>query len=92
MPERADGEAVIGKIAGYCRDQSAGHCAAFGPVVKDQVAALSRQLADKVLAGGEGFILTGGMAPARLVGTGRYQIALDVAWIRIPLFNGHDCG
>ena len=69
-----------------------GHCAAFGPVVKDHVAALSLKPADKVMARGEGFILTAGLAPARLVGTGRYQIALVAAGIRIPLFNGHDCG
>ncbi|AZL57797.1 peptidoglycan-binding protein [Tabrizicola piscis] len=67
----ARGDELTAQIAGFTPDQIAAQCAAFGPVLKDHVAALSLKPSDEVLAGVEGFILTSGMSPAQLSGTAK---------------------
>jgi peptidoglycan hydrolase-like protein with peptidoglycan-binding domain len=67
----ARGDELTAQIAGFTPDQIAAQCAAFGPVLKDHVAALSLKPSDEVLAGVEGFILSSGMSPAQLSGTAK---------------------
>lgn len=73
------GDELVAGIAGYTPAQIAGQCAAFGPVLKDSVAALSLRPADEVLAGVESFILTSGMAPAQLSGTAKVCLGVGYA-------------
>lgn len=72
------GDALAARVAGFTPDQIAQQCAAFGPALKDQVAALSLRPADQVLAGVEAFILQSGMSPAQLSGTAK--VCLSVAY------------
>ncbi len=67
----SNGDALASKVAGFTPDQISQQCAGFGPVLKDQVAALSLRPADEVLAGVEAFILNSGMSPAQLSGTAK---------------------
>jgi peptidoglycan hydrolase-like protein with peptidoglycan-binding domain len=74
----ADGEAQVRNLAGFTPAQIAEQCAAFGPVMKDHVAALSLRPAADVMKGVESFILSSGMAPAQLSATAR--ICLGVGY------------
>jgi peptidoglycan hydrolase-like protein with peptidoglycan-binding domain len=67
----ATGDELAQNVAGFTPDQIAAQCAAFGPVLKDHVAAVSLKPVDEVLAGVEGFILSSGMSPAQLSGTAK---------------------
>ncbi len=74
----AKSEELVGKIQGFTPDQVAAQCTAFGPAMKDHVAALSLKPRDAVAAEVAAFIPTTGMAPAQLVGTAR--ICLGVGY------------
>ncbi|MFN4203331.1 MAG: peptidoglycan-binding domain-containing protein [Tabrizicola sp.] len=74
---------MTAQIAGYTPDQIAGQCAAFGPALKDHVAALSLKPAAAVLEEVEGFILKSGMSPAQLSGTAK--VCLGVGYARDDL-------
>ena len=74
----ADGDKLMAQIAGFTPDQIATQCAAFGPVLKDHVAALSLKAPEAVLTGVESFILSSGMSPAQLSGTAK--VCLGVAY------------
>jgi peptidoglycan hydrolase-like protein with peptidoglycan-binding domain len=74
---------LTAQIAGYTPDQIAGQCAAFGPALKDHVAALSLKPAAAVLEGVEGFVLKSGMSPAQLSGTAK--VCLGVGYARDDL-------
>jgi hypothetical protein len=76
----ADGDALMASIAGFTPDQIADQCAAFGPVLREHVAALSLRPADEVLAGVEAFVLASGMTPAQLSGTAK--VCLGVGYGR----------
>jgi peptidoglycan hydrolase-like protein with peptidoglycan-binding domain len=67
----ASGEELAAKAAGFTPGQIAEQCQAFGPVLKDQVAALSLQPRDQVLQGVQAFVLQSGMSPAQLSGTAK---------------------
>ncbi|MCX7286634.1 MAG: peptidoglycan-binding protein [Rhodobacterales bacterium] len=67
----AESDELTANIAGFTPDQIAAQCAAFGPVMKEHVAALSLKPSAEVLAGVESFILTSGMSPAQLSGTAK---------------------
>jgi len=73
------GDELVSGIAGFTPAQIAEQCAAFGPLLKDNVAALSLRPADEVLAGVESFILTSGMAPAQLSGTAKVCLGVGYA-------------
>lgn len=75
----ADGDALMAQIAGFTPDQIAAQCAAFGPVLKEHVAALSLKPSDAVLAGVEGFVLSSGMSPAQLEGTAKVCLGVGYA-------------
>lgn len=74
---------LTAQIAGFTPEQIAGQCAAFGPALKDHVAALSLKPAAAVLQGVEGFILSSGMSPAQLSGTAK--VCLGVGYARDDL-------
>jgi peptidoglycan hydrolase-like protein with peptidoglycan-binding domain len=74
----AEGDALMAQIAGFTPEQIAEQCAAFGPALKEHVAALSLKPAEEVLTGVEGFILASGMSPAQLSGTAK--VCLGVAY------------
>jgi peptidoglycan hydrolase-like protein with peptidoglycan-binding domain len=73
------GDELTGQIAGFTPAQIAEQCEAFGPVLKDHVAALSLQPAAEVLKGVEGFILSSGMSPAQLSGTAKVCLGVGYA-------------
>ncbi|CAN1565500.1 Peptidoglycan binding-like [Paracoccaceae bacterium] len=73
------GDALAAKIAGFSADQIAEQCAAFGPVLKEHVAALSLKPAGDVLPGVESFILSSGMSPAQLSGTAKVCLGVGYA-------------
>jgi peptidoglycan hydrolase-like protein with peptidoglycan-binding domain len=75
----AKGDELTAQIAGFTPDQIAEQCAAFGPVLKEHVAALSLKPAGDVLAGVEGFILSSGMSPAQLSGTAKVCLGAGYA-------------
>ena len=75
----AKGDELTAQIAGFTPDQIAEQCAAFGPVLKSHVAALSLKPAGDVLAGVEGFILSSGMSPAQLSGTAKVCLGAGYA-------------
>lgn len=74
----ATGEELAAKVAGFSPAQIADQCAAFGPVLKDHVAALSLKPRDDVLAGVSAFVVQSGMSPAQLAGTAK--ICLGVGY------------
>lgn len=74
------GDELTAQVVDYSPDQIAEQCAAFGPVLKDHVAALSLKPAAEVMAGVEGFILTSGMTPAQLSGTAK--VCLGVGYVQ----------
>jgi peptidoglycan hydrolase-like protein with peptidoglycan-binding domain len=73
------GDALMAGISGFTPAEIAQQCAAFGPVLKDQVAALSLRPAEEVLAGVESFILSSGMSPAQLSGTAKVCLGVGYA-------------
>jgi peptidoglycan hydrolase-like protein with peptidoglycan-binding domain len=75
----AKGDELTSQIAGFTPDQIAEQCAAFGPVLKTHVAAVSLKPAGDVLAGVEGFILSSGMSPAQLSGTAKVCLGAGYA-------------
>ncbi|MDT8857030.1 peptidoglycan-binding protein [Paracoccaceae bacterium Fryx2] len=82
----AQGEELSASVPGFTPAQIAEQCKAFGPALKDNVAALSMQPREEVLRGVSTFVLQSGMAPAQLAGTARICLgvgyttdAMDVA-------------
>lgn len=67
----ASGEELAAKVAGFTPAQISAQCAAFGPVLKEHVAALSLKPAAEVLTGVETFVVQSGMAPSQLSGTAK---------------------
>lgn len=65
------GEDMSSKLANVTPAQITKQCAAFGPAMKDQVAALSLQPRDDVVRATSDFILSTGMSPAELSGTAK---------------------
>jgi peptidoglycan hydrolase-like protein with peptidoglycan-binding domain len=75
----AQGEELASKVAGFTPQQIAQQCEGFGPVLKDQVAAISLRSREEVLQGVSSFVLASGMAPAQLAGTAK--ICLGVGYV-----------
>ncbi len=74
----AQGEELASSIQGVGSAEIAAQCQAFGPVMKDHVAAMSLKPRDAVLQGVSGFVLTTGMAPPQLAATSK--ICLSVGY------------
>lgn len=78
--EAADrGAELASSIAGFTAEEISAQCAAFGPVLKDHVAAVSLKPAGDVLTGVEAFILSSGMSPAQLSGTAKVCLGVGYA-------------
>ncbi|MFK7875073.1 MAG: peptidoglycan-binding domain-containing protein [Paracoccaceae bacterium] len=82
----AQGEEMAGKLAGVTPAQIEDQCAAFGPAMKDQIAAASLKPRDEVIRATSSFILSTGMSPSELAGTAKICLSsgyrtddLDVA-------------
>ncbi len=67
----AQSEELVSQVQGFTPDQVAQQCAAFGPALKDHVAALSLKPREAVVADTSSFVLSTGMSPAQLAGTAR---------------------
>ena len=76
----AEGEEMAARVPGVTPDEIRGQCAGFGPAMQAQVAALSIDPADKVIADVRGFALSTGMAPAQLAATAK--ICLSVGYVQ----------
>ena len=74
----AQGEELTAKVQGFTKDQIAEQCEAFGPALKDQIAAMSLKPQAEVLQEVGAFVLQSGMSPAQLSGTAR--ICLSVGY------------
>ncbi len=74
----AKSEELVSKVQGFTPDQVAAQCEAFGPAMKDHVAALSLKTLPEVRQGVSGFVLSTGMSPAQLTATA--QICLGVGY------------
>ena len=74
----ATGEELAARVQGFTPDQIAQQCGAFGPALKDQVAALSLKPQADVLRDVGAFVLSSGMSPAQLTGTAK--ICLSVGY------------
>ena len=74
----ATGEEMAAKVPGSTPQQIAEQCAGFGPAMKAEVAALSLEPADQVLAQTRTFALSTGMSPAQLSATAK--ICLSVGY------------
>ncbi|MEZ5869135.1 MAG: peptidoglycan-binding domain-containing protein [Defluviimonas denitrificans] len=67
----ATGEEMAAQVPGTTPAQIAEQCAGFAPAMKAEVAALSLQPADDVLAETRNFALSTGMSPAQLAATAK---------------------
>ena len=74
----AQGEDLVSKVQGVPPQQIAAQCAGLGPVLKDNVSAVSLSPREAVLQGVSSFVLGSGMAPAQLAGTAK--ICLGVGY------------
>ena len=74
----ATGEELAAGVQGVGTNEIAAQCKAFGPVMKDHVAALSLKPREAVLQGVSGFVLGSGMAPLQLAATSK--ICLSVGY------------
>jgi peptidoglycan hydrolase-like protein with peptidoglycan-binding domain len=72
----ADSDALVSKVAGFSPQQIAEQCAAFAPVMKDHVAAVSLQPRAEVIQGVIGFVTNSGMAPQQLAGTAKICLGI----------------
>ncbi len=75
----AQGEELTAKVAGFTPQQIAQQCEGLGPMLKDQVAALSLKAREGVIQDALSFVLSSGMAPAQLATTAK--ICLGVGYV-----------
>lgn len=75
----ASSDALTAQLASFTPEQISEQCAAFGPVLKEHVTAVSLKSAAEVLTGVEGFVLSSGMSPAQLSGTAKVCLGAGYA-------------
>ncbi|SFN56830.1 Putative peptidoglycan binding domain-containing protein [Roseovarius lutimaris] len=80
----AEGETMAASLKGVSPAQLEDQCRAFGPAMRDHVAALSLSPKDEVVREVRGFVLQSGQSPAQLSGTAK--ICLSVGY-RIDNMN-----
>ncbi|WP_294606945.1 peptidoglycan-binding domain-containing protein [uncultured Roseovarius sp.] len=80
----AEGETMAAGLKGVSAAQLEDQCRAFGPAMRDHVAALSLNTKDEVVREVRGFVLQSGQSPAQLSGTAK--ICLSVGY-RIDNMN-----
>jgi peptidoglycan hydrolase-like protein with peptidoglycan-binding domain len=74
----AEGEAMASSLKGVTSAQLEEQCRAFGPAMRDYVAALSLSPKDEVIEEVRDFVLESGQSPAQLAGTAK--ICLSVGY------------
>ncbi len=74
----AEGETMATSLQGVTTAQLEEQCRAFGPAMRDYVAALSLNPKDKVMSDVRDFVLESGQSPAQLAGTAK--ICLSVGY------------
>jgi peptidoglycan hydrolase-like protein with peptidoglycan-binding domain len=74
----AEGEAMASSLKGVTSAQLEEQCRAFGPAMRDYVAALSLSPKDEVVGEVRDFVLESGQSPAQLAGTAK--ICLSVGY------------
>jgi len=72
----AEGETMAASLKGITPDQLEEQCRAFGPAMRDHVAALSLKERDEVLEGVRGFVLQTGQSPPQLAGTAKVCLSV----------------
>ncbi|MBE0452560.1 peptidoglycan-binding domain-containing protein [Roseovarius autotrophicus] len=72
----AEGETMAASLKGITPAQLEEQCRAFGPAMRDHVAALSLQDRGEVIDGVRGFVLQTGQSPAQLAGTGKVCLSV----------------
>jgi hypothetical protein len=75
----AEGEEMAARVPGATPEMIREQCSGFGPAMKAEVAALSLDAADKVLADTRAFALSTGMAPAQLSATAKICLSVGYA-------------
>ncbi|MDI3335199.1 peptidoglycan-binding domain-containing protein [Defluviimonas aestuarii] len=75
----AEGEELAAKVPGVTKADISAQCAGFGPAMKAQVAALSLEPAEAVVADVRGFALSSGMAPVQLAATAKICLSVGYA-------------
>jgi hypothetical protein len=75
----AQGEEMAAKVPGVTKADISAQCAGFGPAMKAQVAALSLEPAETVVADVRTFALNSGMAPAQLAATAKICLSVGYA-------------
>ncbi len=74
----ARGEDLVSRVQGFTPSQIAEQCEAFGPAMREHIAALSVKSVSDVVSGVSGFVLASGISPAQMSGTAR--ICLSVGY------------
>lgn len=72
-------EELSRQVAGFTPQQIADQCQGYGPVLREQVAALSLEPRDTVLKQVSSFVLASGQSPAQLTGTARICLGVGYA-------------
>jgi peptidoglycan hydrolase-like protein with peptidoglycan-binding domain len=72
----AEGETMAASLKGITPSQLEEQCRAFGPAMRDHVAALSLKERDAVIEGVRGFVLQTGQSPAQLAGTAKVCLSV----------------
>lgn len=72
----AEGETMAASLKGISPEQLEEQCRAFGPAMRDHVAALSLKERDAVIEDVRGFVLQTGQSPAQLAGTAKVCLSV----------------
>lgn len=72
----AEGETMASSLKGMADDQLEEQCRAFGPAMRDHVAAVSLSPRDEVISDVRGFVLQSGQSPAQLAGTAKVCLSV----------------
>lgn len=72
----AEGETMVASLKGVSAEQLEEQCRAFGPAMRNHVAALSLKDRDEVISEVRGFVLQSGQSPAQLAGTAKVCLSV----------------
>jgi hypothetical protein len=72
----AEGETMASSLKEVSSDQLEEQCRAFGPAMRDHVAAVSLSDRDEVISEVRGFVLQSGQSPAQLAGTAKVCLSV----------------
>ena len=72
----AEGETMASSLKGVTSNQLEEQCRAFGPAMRDHVAAVSLSDRDTVIGDVRGFVLQSGQSPAQLAGTAKVCLSV----------------